>query len=40
MRLRLRYGRFLRPGVPGDLTDDEKVALIATLVDMKLLRVG
>lgn len=26
--------------LPGDLTDDEKVALIATLIDMKLLRVG
>jgi hypothetical protein len=33
-------GAFYVRELPGDLSDDEKVALIATLVDMKLLRVG
>lgn len=33
-------GAFYVRELPGDLADDEKVALIATLVDMKLLRVG
>ena len=33
-------GAFYVRELPGDLTDDEKVALIATLIDMKLLRVG
>jgi hypothetical protein len=33
-------GAFYVRELPGGLTDDEKVALIATLVDMKLLRVG
>ncbi len=33
-------GAFYVRELPGDLTLDEKVALIATLVDMKLLRVG
>jgi hypothetical protein len=33
-------GAFYVRELPGDLTDDEKVALIATLVDMKLIRVG
>jgi len=32
-------GAFYVRELPGDLTDDEKVALTATLVDMKLLRV-
>ena len=33
-------GAFYVRELPGDLADDEKVALVATLVDMKLLRVG
>jgi len=33
-------GAFYVRELPGDLTDDEKVGLIATLVDAKLLRVG
>jgi hypothetical protein len=33
-------GAFYVRELPGDLSDDEKVALIATLADMKLLRVG
>jgi hypothetical protein len=33
-------GAFYVRELPGDLKDDEKVALIATLIDMKLLRVG
>jgi hypothetical protein len=33
-------GAFYVRELPGALTDDEKVALIANLVDMKLLRVG
>jgi hypothetical protein len=33
-------GTFYVRELPGDLTHDERVALIATLVDMKLLRVG
>ena len=33
-------GAFYVRELPGDLSDDEKGALIATLVDMKLLRVG
>lgn len=33
-------GAFYVRELPGDLTDNEKVALIANLVDMKLLRVG
>jgi hypothetical protein len=33
-------GAFYVRELPGDLNDDEKVALVATLVDMKLLRVG
>jgi hypothetical protein len=33
-------GAFYVRELPGDLTEDEKVALIATLIDMKLLRVG
>ena len=33
-------GAFYVRELPGDLSDDERVALVATLVDMKLLRVG
>jgi hypothetical protein len=33
-------GAFYVRELPGDLTDDERVALIATLIDMRLLRVG
>jgi hypothetical protein len=33
-------GAFYVRELPGDLTDEEKVGLISTLVDMKLLRVG
>jgi len=33
-------GAFYVRELPGDLTDDEKIALIATLIDMKVLRVG
>ena len=33
-------GAFYVRELPGDLTPDEKVALMATLIDMKLLRVG
>jgi hypothetical protein len=33
-------GVFYVRELPGDLTDEEKVALIATLVEYKLLRVG
>jgi hypothetical protein len=33
-------GAFYVRELPGGLTDDEKVALVANLVDMKLLRVG
>ena len=33
-------GVFYVRELPGDLTDEEKVGLISTLVDMKLLRVG
>jgi hypothetical protein len=40
LRFVLDTGAFYVRELPGNLTDDEKVALIATLVDMKLLRVG
>lgn len=33
-------GAFYVRELPDDLTDDEKIGLISTLVDMKLLRVG
>lgn len=40
MRFIARTGAFYVRELPGDLTDEEKVGLISTLVDMKLLRVG
>jgi hypothetical protein len=40
LRFIVGTGAFYVRELPGHLTDDEKVALIATLVDMKLLRVG
>jgi hypothetical protein len=40
LRFVLDTGAFYVRELPGGLTDDEKVGLIATLVDMKLLRVG
>ena len=33
-------GAFHVRGLPGDLTDDEKVAMVASLVDAGLLRIG
>jgi hypothetical protein len=35
-----RTGAFYVRELPGDLTDDEKVALVATLVEYRILRVG
>ncbi len=40
MRFIASTGAFYVRELPGDLTDDEKVALISTLIDMRLLRVG
>jgi hypothetical protein len=40
MRFIANTGAFYVRELPGDLTDEEKVALISTLVDTKLLRVG
>ena len=40
MRFIVSVGAFYVRELPGALTDDEKVALVANLVDMKLLRVG
>ena len=40
LRFIVGTGAFYVRELPGNLTDDEKVALTATLVDMKLLRVG
>ncbi|HXA89899.1 MAG TPA: hypothetical protein VNW96_15300 [Mycobacterium sp.] len=40
LRFIVDTGAFYVRELPGGLTDDEKVALVATLVDMKLLRVG
>jgi hypothetical protein len=40
LRFIVGMGAFYVRELPGTLTDDEKVALVATLVDMKLLRVG
>ncbi len=40
MRFIATTGAFYVRELPADLSDEEKVALISTLVDMRLLRVG
>jgi hypothetical protein len=40
LRFVIDTGAFYVREVPGDLTDEEKVALVGALVDLKVLRVG
>ena len=40
LRFIVETGAFYVRELPGDLTDDEKIALISTMVDIKLLRIG
>jgi hypothetical protein len=40
LRFLVSAGAFYVRELPGDLTDEEKVALVAALVKLKVLRVG